>query len=175
MPSSQLIRGWYVLHTRSRFESVVNDNLLKKSIEVFLPRITVPSKRRDRKLMIRVPLFPGYLFVRTNLDPNEHLEILKTIGAVRLIGTKDGPVPVATETIQSLQIMVSSDLSITTGNRLRRGDRVVVTSGPLVGLTGVFVSYRGKGRVVVNVDALGQFAGVEVAAEDVEKIPQILT
>jgi transcription antitermination factor NusG len=82
---------------------------------------------------------------------------------------------VAAETIQSLQIMVASDLSIVTGSRLRRGDRVMVISGPLVGLTGVFVSYRGKGRVVVNVDALGQFAGVEVAAEDVEKIPQILT
>jgi len=174
MPPSQPIRGWYVLYTRSRFENVVNDGLVKKSIEVFLPRITVPSKRRDRKLMIRVPLFPGYLFVRTDLDPHEHLEILKTIGAVRLIGTTDGPVPVAAETIQSLQIMVSSDLAITTGNRLRRGDRVVVISGPLVGLTGVFVSYRGKGRVVVNVDALGQFAGVEVAVEDVEKIPQIL-
>jgi transcription elongation factor/antiterminator RfaH len=175
MPSSQLVRSWYVLHTRSRFENVVNEGLLKKSIEVFLPRITVPSTRRDRKLMIRVPLFPGYIFVRTNLDPNEHLEIVKTIGAVRLIGTKDGPVPVAAETIQSLQIMVASDLSIVTGSRLRRGDRVMVINGPLVGLTGVFVSYRGKGRVVVNVDALGQFAGVEVAAEDVEKIPQILT
>lgn len=174
MPSSKLTRSWYVLHTKSRFENVVNDGLLKKSIEVFLPKITVPSKRRDRKLMIRVPLFPGYVFVRTNLEPNEHLEIVKTIGAVRLIGTKAGPVPVRPETIQSLQIMVSADLPVTTGNRLRRGDRVMVTSGPLVGLTGVFVSYRGKGRVVVNVDALGQFAGVEVAEEDLEKVPQIL-
>ena len=175
MAGDKLTQAWYALHTKSRFENVVNEGLSKKTLDVFLPKITVKSRRRDRHKMIRVPLFPGYIFVRTNLDPNEHLEIVKTIGAVRLIGTKDGPVPVAAETIQSLQIMVASDLSIVTGSRLRRGDRVVVISGPLVGLTGVFVSYRGKGRVLVNVDALGQFAGVEVAAEDVEKIPQILT
>lgn len=49
---------WYVLHTKSRFENVVHDGLFKKNIEVYLPKIKVPSKRRDRRMMIRVPLFP---------------------------------------------------------------------------------------------------------------------
>jgi len=69
MEDKRLNRLWYVLHTKSRFENVVNDGLGKKSIEVFLPKITVKSKRRDRKAMIRVPLFPGYLFVKTDLAP----------------------------------------------------------------------------------------------------------
>ncbi|MEX1330527.1 MAG: transcription termination/antitermination NusG family protein, partial [Desulfobacterales bacterium] len=56
MTDKKLERLWYVLHTKSRHESVVNDLLLKKSIEAFLPKITVRSKRRDRKVTIRVPL-----------------------------------------------------------------------------------------------------------------------
>ena len=175
MENKKLLPLWYVLHTKSRFENVVNDGLGKKSIEVFLPKVTVRSKRRDRKVMIRVPLFPGYLFVRTDLAPASHLEIVKTAGAVRLIGSKLGPVPVPDETIDSLKIMVSGDHHVTTGHSLQKGDRVLVLRGPFAGVTGTFVRYGGKGRVIVNIEALGQYAGVEVSEDDIEIVPKILT
>ena len=152
---------------------MVNEGLMKKSVDVFLPRIQVRSKRRDRKALIRIPLFPGYLFVKTNLDPNEHIEIVKTVGAVRLIGNKDGPVSVPSDTIESLKIMVKGQDQITTGSRFKKGDRVMVVHGPFTGVTGTFARYKGKGRVVVQIDALGQFAAVEVGEEDVEILPDI--
>jgi transcription elongation factor/antiterminator RfaH len=174
MTNTELHPAWYVLHTKSRFENVVYDGLSRKDVEVFLPKIKVRSKRRDRRLMIQVPLFPGYLFVRSDLNPYHHLEILKTAGAVRLIGTKLGPVPVRETTIDSLKIMVASDQEVTTGQRLRKGDRVMVVAGPFAGVVGTFVRYRGKGRVVVNIEALGQHAGVDVDENDVERTPEIL-
>ena len=125
--------------------------------------------------MIRVPLFPGYVFVRTNLNPYEHVEILKTTGAVRLIGSTRGPVSIADTTIESLKIMVSTDEQVITGTRLKKGDRVMVINGPFAGVTGIFSSYRGDGRVIVNIEALGQFAAVNVEAADVEKLPEILS
>jgi transcriptional antiterminator NusG len=174
MKLSNLTYSWYVLHTKSRFESVVNGGLIKKSIEVFLPKVQVKSKRRDRKAMIRVPLFPGYLFVKSDLNPNEHLEIVKTVGAVRLIGNKDGPIPVPSDTIKSLEIMVGENNTVITGTRFKKGERVMVVYGPFTGVIGTFVRYRGKGRVIVNIEALGQFAGVDVSEEDIEKLPKIL-
>jgi transcription elongation factor/antiterminator RfaH len=175
MEDKRLSRLWYVLHTKSRFENVVTEGLGKKSIEVFLPKITVRSKRRDRKAMIRIPLFPGYLFVKTDLAPESHLEIVKTAGAVRLIGSKQGPVSVPEETIDSLKIMVTGDHPVTTGSSLKKGDKVLVVSGPFVGVTGTFIRYGGKGRVVVNIEALGQYAGVEVSEDEIEILPKILT
>lgn len=165
--------SWYVLHTKSRFENVVHEGLDKKKIEVFLPKVKVQSKRRDRRMMIRVPLFPGYLFVKTDLDPYRHLEIVKTAGVVRLIGTKQCPVPVPEETVESLKIMVSSEHPVATGSRMKKGDRVMVVSGPFAGVTGTFVRYRGKERVVVSIEALGQYAGVDVDENDVELLPKI--
>lgn len=175
MAIRKLSYSWYVLHTKSRFENVVNEGLLKKSLEVFLPKVQVMSKRRDRKAMIRVPLFPGYLFVKTDLNPYAHIEIVKTVGAVRLIGNKDGPIPVPSETIESLEIMVKGSNEVTTGARFKKGDRVMVVHGPFSGVTGTFVRYRGKGRVIVNIEALGQHAGVDVSEEDVESLPEILS
>ena len=175
MAGDKLTRAWYALHTKSRFENVVNDGLAKKALDVFLPKITVKSRRRDRHKMIRVPLFPGYLFVRTDLNPYEHIEILKTTGAVQLIGSTRGPVRIADATIDSLKIMVSTEGEVITGTRFKKGDRVIVVNGPFSGVTGIFSSYRGDGRVIVNIEALGQFAAVNVHAADVEKLPEILS
>jgi transcription elongation factor/antiterminator RfaH len=174
MDDPRLLKRWYALHTKSRHESVVNEGLAKKSMEVFLPKIRVRSARKDRKAMIHLPLFPGYLFIKTDLHPHTHVEILKTIGVVRLIGNKLGPVPVTEETIQSLKIMLASEMPIATGHRLRKGDQVLVIKGPLAGITGTFVRYRGQGRVVVNIEALGQYAGVDVSEDDIEILPPIL-
>jgi transcription elongation factor/antiterminator RfaH len=164
--------SWYVLHTRSRFEQVVFTGLEGKSLEAFLPKITVMSRRRDRRKTIRVPLFPGYVFVRSTLDAYERLEIVKTVGVVRIVGNKEGPVPVPEEAVESLQIMITAGDDIQTGTRFKKGDRVIVVNGPLTGVKGTFVRHKGgTGRVVVAIDAMEQFASVQVHEEDLEKIP----
>lgn len=165
---------WYVLHTRSRFESKVNEGLLRKSRAVFLPKVLIRSKRRDRKQMIRVPLFPGYIFVRTDMHPVERLDILKTVGVVKFVGNRSGPIHVPDATIASLQVMVATENPITTGRQLHKGDRVVVVRGPLTGVVGRFVRYRNTSRVIVNIDALGQSAGVEVDADDLEPAGKLI-
>jgi transcription elongation factor/antiterminator RfaH len=159
--------AWYVLHTRSRHEETVRTGLARKSVTVFLPKIATPSRRRDRRVVLQLPLFPGYLFVYTGLAPEQHLQILKTVGAVRLIGNRKGPLPVPADAIESLKIIVATNSEVETGTTFRRGDRVMVTRGPFTGVSGVFVRYKGHSRIMVNIEALGQFAAVEVQAEDV--------
>jgi len=164
--------AWYVLHTRSRFEQVVCDGLEGKSLEAFLPKMTVMSKRRDRRKTIQVPIFPGYVFVKSDLNVYERLEIVKTIGVVRIVGNRDGPISVPDQSIDSLQIMVAGSNEILTGTRVKKGDRVIVVEGPFAGVTGNFVRYKGGGRVVVAIEALGQYAAVNVPEEYVERIPE---
>lgn len=165
-----LEKKWYALHTRSRAENVVYENLCKKNLEAFFPRTRVRSRRKDRRMMIDVPLFPGYLFVKTDLDPYEHVEILKTFGSVRLVGGFTGPVPIPETSIESLKIMVIAGTDIITGTRFKKGDPVRVVAGPFTGVIGFFERYRGKDRVVVQIDALGQFAAVEVDLIDIESL-----
>ncbi len=172
-----LEKQWYTVLTKSRFENVVHTGIANKSIDVFFPKIKVRSRRKDRKMMIEVPLFPGYLFVRISLDPAEQLAVLKTTGAVRLLGYNSGPVFVPKEQIESLKIITSSGHDILTGsqNRLKAGEPVMVVNGPFSGVQGEFVRYKGKKRVIINIDTLGQFAGVEIDEADLEKLPEILS
>ncbi|MGB5158731.1 UpxY family transcription antiterminator [Desulfobacterium sp. N47] len=160
--------SWYVIHTKSRFENVVHEGLIKKNVESFLPKVLVRSRRVDRKIMIRVPLFPGYMFVKSDLRPERQIEIFKTVGVVRMVGNRSGPISVPDETIASLKIMTAGEGKIFTGVKFRKGDMVLVIRGPFEGVTGTFNRHGKIGRVVVDIEALGQFASVEVDEDDIE-------
>jgi transcription antitermination factor NusG len=68
--------------------------------------------------------------------------------------------------------MITAGDDIQTGTRFKKGDRVIVVNGPLTGVKGTFVRHKGgTGRVVVAIDAMEQFASVQVHEEDLEKIP----
>ena len=125
--------------------------------------------------MIQKSLFPGYMFVKTDLNPKGYLEILKTHGVVGLIGNNTGPIPLPDDDIESLKIMVAGEKEIATGTKLKKGDKVVVINGLFAGVAGIFEHYRGDNRVIVNFEALGQFAAINVNEEDIEMmLPNML-
>ncbi|NWH03843.1 UpxY family transcription antiterminator [Desulfobacter latus] len=168
---------WFALLTRSNFEQTVYSHINKKKIEAFLPITRKPSKRKDRKLMIETPLFPGYVFVKSSMAPVDQLPILKTLGAVRLIGNSAGPVPVPECQIESLKLLTSVTQDLITGNiiELKKGDPVIILEGPMAGLKGDFLEHKGRGRVIIKLELLGSYAGVEIDFDKVEKIPDLLS
>lgn len=172
-----LDKKWYALLTRSRFENVVYDHITKKAVEAFLPKIKKKSKRKDRHQIIDIPMFPGYIFVNITLEPQEQLNVLKTIGAVRFLGYQSGPVPIPTDQVKSLKIVTGSGMDVITGEGvpLKPGDRVLVVQGPFTGVQGDFIRYKGKNRVIINIETLGQFAGIEIDENDIEELPAIMS
>jgi transcriptional antiterminator NusG len=162
---------WYALHARSRHENVVFDQLRRRSIEAFLPRIQVMSRRKDRRKRILVPLLPGYVFVRTHLDPYEYWDIIKTYGVVRMIGIKGKPVPVKEEEIASLQVLDGTDRTVRNQAYMKSGDMIMIMEGPLKGLSGFYVRHKGKSdKVVVSLELLQRSLAVEIENWSVEKI-----
>ena len=163
---------WYALHTRSHFEQKVYDGLRGKSIETFLPRIQVMSRRKDRRKKILVPLLPGYVFVQTDLNPEEHLRILKTTGIVRMIGFKGKPVPANEDEISSLMILDGTDRTVQNHDYMKKGDRVMIMEGPLKGLVGFYLRHSGRhDKVVVSVELLQRSLEVEIEGWALEKVP----
>ncbi|MCD4743677.1 MAG: UpxY family transcription antiterminator, partial [Desulfobacteraceae bacterium] len=165
-------KNWFALLTKSNFENVVCERILQKNIEIFLPKIKTKSRQKNKTTMIDRPLFPGYLFVKSSPDPQTYLKILQTPGAVRLLGNKDNPVPVPATQIESLRILTKSDADIITGDsiKLTKGTPVMIMEGPMAGIKGIFIKYKGTQRVIIDIDSLQQFAGIEVNKESIEKV-----
>jgi len=161
--------AWYAIHTYSRQETKVEGHLQNRGLEVFLPRITVRSRRQDRFRLLEVPLFPGYLFVQADLSTPVYYDILRNTGVVRILGLKRQCIRVPAETVFSLQKMVASNLRLDPWSRLVKGRRVTIVEGPLTGATGVMLRKKdGQRRLVVAVDLLGRAVAVELTGEAVE-------
>lgn len=162
--------AWYVIQTRSRHESKVELALLQKELEIFLPRINVPSRRRDRKLLLNLPMFPGYLFVHTDIGTAVYHEIIKQPGVVRLLGSNGNHNPVSDEKMESIKAIVTSDRPYYPWAYLECGKQVRIIDGPLSGAVGIIQKRRDKKRrLVVTVEMFQRSVAVELDDEAVER------
>ena len=161
---------WWAVRTRSNFERKVQQQLAARRFEVFLPTYRKPSRRTDRKVWLTAPLFSGYLFVHTDLSVIENrVGVLQARGLVNVVGSGNGPVPVADFEIESVRRLCDSDRMAQPWERVREGAVVRVISGGLAGVVGVVLEVRGKKRrIVCNVDLLNRAVAAELGSDEVE-------
>jgi transcription termination/antitermination protein NusG len=165
---------WYAVHTRSRHESTVCDGLSLKSIDAFLPKIEAWSRRKDRRKKIQVPMFPGYLFVQlATADNQARLDILKTAGVVKILGTTGGniPIPVPDETIEAIRRLVDSKVEIQHYRYPRVGERARILDGPFREIEGIVVKADPrKDLFVITIEILQRAVAIEMQGFQVERI-----
>jgi len=163
---------WYALWTRSQCEPKVEDALRRKGFDVFLPTVRVPSRRRDRRLLLAQPLFPGYLFLRFASSRDAYIRVAGTDGVVRLLGERWDALEEVPETqVAAIRRIVASGAALTPLPWVRVGDRVRIADGPLAGLEGLVAERRaGRATFVVSVDLLRRSVGVEVDAAALERV-----
>ncbi len=160
---------WYVIHTRCHHEVKVEERLRNRGLEVFLPRLTTVSRRRDRKKLLHVPLFPGYLFVQNILESPTYYAILNLPGVVRILANNGRLQPVPTQTIKSIRLAVASDQPYYPHQYLQKGTRVRVMEGPLAGVIGIILESKEKKRkIVIEVELFRRAMAVELEDEAVE-------
>ncbi|HEC77673.1 MAG TPA: UpxY family transcription antiterminator [candidate division WOR-3 bacterium] len=160
--------SWFAAYTRCNHERVVNKLLTDKGINTFLPTIIVPSRRKDRKILIKRPLFPNYLFVELDEVRDNWLKTFRTPGLVKICGN-GRPMPVPDEEIESIRIFVNSDRNLYPLPYLQVGMRVRVISGPLAGAIGILIKEnRKKRRLVVSVELMGQSVAATLFDDEVK-------
>ena len=160
--------NWYAIYTRPRHEKKVNDALIEKGIETFLPLIKKISQWKDRKKKIDAPLFNGYLFV--HIDYKDRFSVLQTKGVVKIVNFSGEPVVVPEWQIESLKRMLTKPEKIQLETYMKVGDPVVVDFGPFKGMKGVIKTIKGQQRLIITIDGIMQTVSVEISADEVKKI-----
>jgi transcriptional antiterminator NusG len=132
-----------------------------------LPTITKWSRWKDRKKKIDWPLFPGYCFAR--FDPADTLPILKCVGVVNIVSFEGKPAAIPDYELESIRLLVGSELQYDPCPMIREGTMVEVAHGPLRGVTGRLLRKDArKASLVLAVDLIGQGVLVEVDVADVK-------
>lgn len=159
---------WYALYTKHQHEKKAADLLKRKGIEVFLPTYSAIRQWKDRRKALALPLFPNYLFLRTNLD--NKIEILQTPGVFSIVENSGRACEIPDHEIETLQTILRTKSQIEPHEFLRRGDSVLIRLGPLAGVRGFLTMVKNQHRVVVSVTGLQKAISVEIELSSVEKV-----
>lgn len=159
---------WFVLRTQARHEKCVAERARSRQVESFLPLYRSVRYWKDRRKELELPLFPGYVFVRTSIA--ERRPILQVPGVLQFITCNGQPTPVPDAEVDALRRSVTSTAAIEPFSYLTTGRRVRVRGGPLAGITGILVAKKRQLRVVLSIELIQQSVAVEVDACDLEPI-----
>jgi transcription antitermination factor NusG len=161
--------NWYVLQTRSRFEKKCSELLTKSGVEVFLPLRVVHKQWSDRIKKVEELLFPGYIFVK--YDESNRYKILNTQGVCRFVSFDGKYAKVHPKHIDFIMQILTSDNTFEVLNtELIIGEKVLITSGPFKGIEAKLIDQNGKGKILLEVEAIGQGVILEIGNANIEKI-----
>jgi transcription antitermination factor NusG len=159
---------WYALYTSANHEKGVAEQLARRSIEKFLPLYESVRRWKDRRKLLQLPLFPGYVFVRVAL--RNRLPILQIPGVVRLVGSNGTPTPLFDEEVESLRRALESEVRAEPHPYLSKGRKVQISTGPLAGRNAIVIRHKGKRRVVISTELIQRSIMLDIDVLDVVPI-----
>jgi transcription antitermination factor NusG len=161
---------WFALQVRSRYENVAAAHLSGKGYECLLPKYKSRRRWSDRFMEVECPLFPGYVFCR--LNPLDRLPIHITPGVISIVGHGKIPEPIDETEIAAIKSVIKSGLASQPCPFLQIGQKVRIDDGPLWGLEGVLLDFKGHNRLVLSVTLLRRSIAVQVEDSWVTPITQ---
>lgn len=157
------IPHWYAVYTCANREKLVAARFASRDIEYFLPLYDSVRVWSDRKVKLQMPLFPGYLFVRTALI--HRLAVISVPGVVSLVSAAGQPAPMPSDLLVQLRNSIKS-VAAQPYPFLPVGQRVSICSGPLRGRSGVLLRHKSGTRVVISIDLIERAFIADVDAND---------
>jgi transcription antitermination factor NusG len=161
---------WYALVTKSRAEKKVAEYLTQQQWQTFLPLHTQWKQWSDRKKKVELPLIPSFVFV--NVTEKQLLEVVKEDGVVRVLRYLGKPAIVRDDEIEILKLLTKNcqEIKAIKPLDLTHGELVEVLQGPFAGLKANYLSHQGKYKVIVNIEATGNYFQLEIAINNIQKI-----
>jgi transcriptional antiterminator RfaH len=151
---------WYVVQTHVKQEERANENLRSWGVE------TLHAKLKTRRYnqftgaptYLTQPLFPRYLFAKFN--PREQLPKIRfTRGVQNVVCFGENPAPVDEDIIDIIRSRIDENGFVKSNDELKPGDKVVISSGPLRNLVGIFErQIKGSDRITILLTAI-EFQG----------------
>jgi transcription antitermination factor NusG len=161
------VAQWYAIQTRPRHEKKVAAELKEKRIDSYLPLLNQIHRWSDRRKAVQVPLFPGYVFVHSQLVPMVRYSILTIWGALAFVGPQREATPIPDTQIEDIRTLLETKVSLSPYPFLKVGQRVRVRGGALDGMEGILVT-NGHKRLVISVESIQRSLSITIEGYDVE-------
>lgn len=148
-------KTWFAIYTKSRNEKKVFARLIEAGIEAYLPQQKILKQWSDRKKWVEEPLFRSYLFVQ--ISQEDYYKVLSIIGVVKYISFEGRAVIVPDQQILAIKQFLNNEEDVLLSDEsFKIGNKVEIFRGALKGLMGNLVELKGKQKVKIEIESIGQ-------------------
>jgi transcriptional antiterminator RfaH len=151
---SNLHEGWYLIYTKPCHERKVHARLSGINIQSLLPMQKTLRIWHDRKKFIDQPLFPSYIFVYL-MNQKEYYDVMDLDGVLHYVRSGKEVARISKRVIENIMIIAEQGRELEVSDSyFEPGQQVMITEGPLTGLTCEIVQNNNKRKLLVRVDLL---------------------
>jgi len=169
-PPALLPKKWFAVHTRARHEKAVAAQLRGRGVETYLPLVEEIHRWSDRRKRVQVPLFPGYTFIHASESAEIAASVAEVESVVRIVGAHPSGTPIPEPEIEAVRRLVSHNIPCVNYPFLEVGQRVRLRGGPLDGVEGTLLAFKGATSLVVSIGLIQRSLAVRIEGYDVEAI-----
>lgn len=166
-------RYWGFAYLRPRTEKAVAEILAGRDVPVYLPLVNKARLHHGTKIVTPLPMFPGYIFLAAGeLERRELKRTEKNFVNIELLREEFEEETLIRElnALRQFEILAQTK-EILVNPGIQRGDKVLVTQGPLKGLeTEVIRRDDERNSIIVNVTILERTVEYPVSADELKKI-----
>jgi transcription antitermination factor NusG len=159
---------WYAAYTRPQHERAIAEQATAKGLEALVPVASVRRNRKQRVVYLPTPLFPGYVFVRMQLEQRIHLLSIPSV--VRLVSFNGTPARISEAEIDAMRACMTNASGLRSDDFFQAGCRVRIREGTLAGIEGVVVEQNTARRLVISIQMLQLAFSIDVEADTLDVI-----
>jgi transcriptional antiterminator RfaH len=143
---------WYVVQCKANQQQHAEINLRNQKFDIFSPSIPVERIIRRKRVIREEAVFPGYIFVRLDLDHSDWRALNNTRGVGKIVSFNGSPCSVSDDLINVLHQQLD-----TQGKPValfKTGDKVQVTDGCFKDIEAIVKAVTPNERVIVLLNIL---------------------
>jgi len=144
---------FWVARTEHNHTALALHCLAMRNYECYYPLTYEERIQRGRRVVVKVPLFINYVFIKAGLQWSD---ARWSVGVIDLIMGDSGPACVSDAVVNEIRSRERNGVvQLPERPSPRPGDPVRIWRGPLAGLTGLHAGMRGHERVAILLGVLG--------------------
>lgn len=138
--------------------------------DIFYPETEVMKRYEGKWHKYTQPMFPGYIFVVTDLVDQLYEELKKIPKLSKILGTDKTPVALSDEEVRLIQKITNKGHVAEMSVGFIEGDKLIIESGPLQGMEGMVRKIdRHKRTAQVTVEMFGRKVDMKLGLEVLKK------
>ncbi|MDB2332729.1 transcriptional activator RfaH [Amylibacter sp.] len=161
-------KKWFILQFKPNSHKQAVRNLNQQGFETFLPLDDTASSKKSRFASDTKPLFPGYMFIRIDIENTSWNKINNTYGVSRLITFNSVLKSVPPDFIINLMERCDESGKLIHTKKFKKSDQVKIINGPFINFAAIVEKLDTEQRISALINLMGRKTKIQIHSKIIQ-------